>query len=145
MLDSHLSRVIIINFISAVIISLVGCYFLKTINLTDVMHIANLFGLYFLAIFGIDILIESGDIKNNRQRFILAIALILIFDLVFLVIVPLLFGNVLGITDSMIFVFNGARFDFSFNVYTYLVIYAVLMLIFNLLLYLKERQKYSNG
>ncbi|MBR3156204.1 MAG: hypothetical protein IKF13_05245, partial [Methanobrevibacter sp.] len=76
-----------------------------TITLTDVMHIANLFGLYFLVIFGIDILIESRDIRNDRQRFILAIALILIFDLVFLIIVPLLFGNVLGVTDSMIFVF----------------------------------------
>lgn len=141
MLDSHLSRVIIINFISAVIISLVGCYFLMTINLTDVTHIADLFGLYFLVIFGIDILIESRDIRNDRQRFILAIALILIFDLVFLIIVPLLFGNVLGVTDSMIFVFNGARFDFSFNVYTYLAIYAILMMIFNILLYLKDRQK----
>ena len=141
MLDSHLSRVIIINFISALIISLVGCYFLMTITLTDVMHIANLFGLYFLVIFGIDILIESRDIRNDSQRFILAIALILIFDLVFLIIVPLLFGNVLGVTDSMIFVFNGARFDFSFNVYTYLAIYAILMMIFNILLYLKDRQK----
>ena len=135
MLDSHLSRVIIVNFISAVIISLM------TINLTDVTHIADLFGLYFLVIFGIDIMIESRDIRNDRQRFILAIALILIFDLVFLLIVPLLFGNVLGVTDSMIFVFNGARFDFSFNVYTYLAIYAILMIIFNILLYLKDRQK----
>ena len=141
MLDSHLSRVVTVNFISALIISFVGCYFLKTVNLTEVTHIANLVGLYFLTIFGIDILIESGDIRNDRQRFIVAIALILIFDLVFLVIVPLLFGDVLSVTDSMIFVFNGARFDFSFNVFTYMAIYAILMLIFNLLLYLKDRQK----
>ncbi len=141
MMDSHLSRVVTVNFISALIISLVGCYFLKTVNLTEVTHIANLFGLYFLTIFGIDILIESGDIRNDRQRFIVAIALILIFDLVFLVIVPLLFGDVLSVTDSLIFVLNGTKFDFSFNVFTYMAFYAILMLIFNLLLYLKDRQK----
>lgn len=143
MLDSHLSRVVTVNFISAMIISFVGCYFLKTVNLTDVMHIANLFGLYFLVIFGIDILIESGDIRNNHQRFLLAIALILVFDLVFLILVPLLFGNVFSVTDSLVLVFNGARVDLSFNTYFYMAIFAVLMLIFNLLLYLKDKDRYG--
>ena len=143
MLDSHLSRVVTVNFVSALIISLVGCYFLKTVNLTEVMHIANIFGLYFLVIFGIDILIESGDIMNNHQRFLLAIALILIFDLVFLIIVPLLFGNVFSVTDSLVLVFNGARVDLSFNTYIYMAIFAVLMLIFNLLLYMKDKERYG--
>ena len=145
MLESHLSRVVSINLISALIISLVGCYFLKTINLTSVMHIANLFGLSFLVIFGINILVESGDIRNDRQRFLVAIALILIFDLIFLIVVPFLFGDVLSVTDSFILAFSGIRINLNFNVYVYLAIYAIIMLIFNLFFYLKDRQKYSNG
>ena len=144
MFDSHFSRVLIINFISALIITFVACYFLKTFNLVDVLHIANIFGLYFLVIFGIDILVESGDINNNHQRFLLAIALIIIYDAIFLIFVPLIFGsNFLKISDYMIFVFNGARFDLTLNVGTYLIIFAVLMLIFNFLLYLKDKRRHE--
>ncbi|WP_405305449.1 hypothetical protein [Methanobrevibacter sp.] len=143
MLESHLSRVLSINFISALIISLVGCYFLKTINLTNVMHIANLLGLSFLVIFGINILVESGDIRNGSQRFLVAIALILIFDLVFLFIVPFFFEDVLSVTDSFVFAFNGARVNLHLNVYVYLAIYAIVMLVFNLSLYLRDRGMYS--
>ena len=144
MFDSNLSRVIIINFISALIIALVGCYFLKTINLNDVMHIANIFGLYFLVIYGIDILIASGDLKNNSQRFLLVIALILAFDGVFLIIVPLIFGNVFSVPDYLTLVFNGVRFDVTLNAFVYLAIFAVIMIIFNVLLYFKDKEKYSN-
>lgn len=142
MLDSHLSRVVTVNFVSAMIISFVGCYFLKTVNLTDVMHIADLFGLYFLVIFGIDILVESGDIRND-QRFGLAIVLILVFDLFFLILVPLFFGDVFTVTDSLVLVFDGARFDILFNTYIYMAIFAVLMLVFNYLLYLKDKERYG--
>ena len=143
MFDSHLSRVVTVNFVSALIISFVGCYFLKTVNLTDVMDIANIFGLFFLVTFGIDILVESGDIENNRQRFILAIALILAFDLAFLIMVPLLFGDVFSATDTMAFAVGGTRLSFSFNVYVYMAIFAVLMMVFNYLLYLKDRERYG--
>lgn len=143
MLESHLSRVLSINFISALIISLMGCYFLKTINLTNLMHIANLLGLSFLVIFGIKILVESGDIRNGSQRFLVAIALILVFDLVFLILVPFFFGDVLSVTDSFVIPFNGTSIGLHFNVYVYLAIYAILMLVFNLLLYLRDREIYS--
>ena len=143
MLESHLSRVLSINFISALIISLVGCYFLKTINLTNVMHIANLLGLSFLVIFGINILVESGDIRNGSQRFIVAIAVILIFDLIFLIVVPLLFGNVFSFTDSFVMPFNGTNIILQFNVYAYLAIYAIIVLVCNLILYLRDRNIYS--
>jgi hypothetical protein len=114
-----------------------------TVNLMDVMHIANIFGLYFLVIFGVDILVESGDIENNHQRFIVAIVLILVFDLVFLKIVPLFFGNVFNVTDSMVLAFGGVKFNLFFNTYIYLAIFAVLMLIFNYLLYLKDKERYG--
>lgn len=145
MFDSKFSRVLIINFVTACIITFVACYFLKTFNMTDVMHIANLFGLYFLVIFGINILVESGDLKNNRNRFILVIVLIILFDLVFLIFTPILFGNVFSINDYITFIVNGARYDLILNTPIYLAIFAAIMLIFNYLLYLKDKELYGSG
>lgn len=139
MVDNNFKRVVIVNFVTALIITLVACYFLKKINLMDVMHIGNIFGLYFLTIYGVDILVESGKIKN-KQRFLLAAALIVVFDVVFLILIPILFGSVFDVSDYLILVFNGARVDVNFNVFVYLSIFAVLMLIFNLLLYFKDRK-----
>lgn len=141
MKDNEFYRVIIINFITALIISLVGCYFLKTLNLIDVMYIANIFGLYFIAVYCIDILVQAGNIRNNYQRFIYAIAVIIIFDLLFMFVVPLLFGNVFASSDYLVLVFNGARLDLTLNAPVYLAIFGILMLIFNFLLYLKDRKE----
>ena len=144
MFDSHFSRVVIVNLISALIITFVACYFLMTFHLTDVLHVANIFGLYFLVIFGIDILVESGDVKNNHERFLIAIALIIIYVAIFLIFVPLIFGSdFLKLSDYLIFVFDGVRFDLTLNVGIYLIIFAVIMLIFNFLLYLKDKEKYG--
>ncbi|WP_405295263.1 hypothetical protein [Methanobrevibacter sp.] len=144
MFDSKFSRVLIVNFVTASIITFVACYFLKTFNMTDVMHIANIFGLYFLVIFGVDILIESGDLKNNRDRFLLVIALIVVFDLIFLIFTPLIFGNVFSINDYLTFIVNGARFDLILNTPIYLIIFAAIMLIFNYLLYRKDKKLYGS-
>lgn len=84
--DNEFYRVVIINFITALIITLVGCYFLKTLHLMDVMYIANIFGLYFIMVYCIDILVQAGNIQNNYQRFIYAAAFIIIFDLLFMFI-----------------------------------------------------------
>ena len=142
MSESNFSKVIMINFISAIIITLVACYFLKTLHLEEVMHIANIFGLYFLVIYGIDILVESGDVKNNYQRFLLTIALIIIFDIVFLIIVPLLFGNVFT-ADYLTLIFDGVRFDLTLDVFFYLSLFALIMIVFNFLLYMKDRKNYD--
>lgn len=142
---SNFTRATILNLITALIITYVACYFLSTINLTSVLYISNIFGLYFLVVYGIDILIESGDVKNNYQRFLLAIALIIIFDLIFLILTPLLFGaNALSVSDYLIMVFDGIRFDLTMDVIFYLGVFAVLMMVFNLLLYLKDRKVYNN-
>jgi len=139
MSNLKLSRVIIINFITALIITLVGCYFLFTFNLTGVMFIANLFGIYFLVVYGLDILVDSGYIPNNYQRFIFAILFIVVFDILFVLLIPLLFGaNVLNVSDSFTMIFNGARFDLVLDTPFYLAVFAVLMLIFNFLYYRKD-------
>jgi hypothetical protein len=63
--------------------------------------------------------------------------------LAFLIIVPIFFGDVFHVTDSMVLAFGGAKFNLFFNVYIYLAIFAVLMLIFNFLLYLKDKERYG--
>lgn len=139
MLNGHLRRVLTLNFVSAMVLTLVVCYFLKTLYLMDVIYIANLFGLYYLVVYGINMLIDSGHLENNRERFIVVIGLILVFDVVFLLMSLIMFTPVFGVNDYLTMVFNGARIDLSFNIFTYLAIFAVLMLIFNVLLYFKER------
>lgn len=142
MVEGHLTRVAVINFISALIITFVVCYFLKTLHLTQIMHVGDLAGLCFLVIFGIKILVESGDVKNNYQRFILAVVLIIIFDVAFLILTPLSFGNVFAVPDYSL-TLGGATYTFTSNVFVYLAIYAVLMLVANYILYLKEKRIYG--
>lgn len=142
MVKGHLTRVSIINFISALIISFVVCYFFKTLHLTQMMHVADLAGLCFLVIFGISILVESGDVRNNYERFILAVALILIFDFAFLVMVPLLFGNVFSAPDYVL-TLGGVNYTLTSNVFVYLAVYGAIVLIANYALYLKEKKLYG--
>ena len=70
MVEANFIRAVVVNFLSALIITLVGCYFLLEYGLGEVTYIGNLFGLYFLVVFGTEILIESGKIHNNlKSRF----------------------------------------------------------------------------
>ena len=101
-------RAVIVNFLSAFIISAVACYFLLTYGLTEVIYIGNLFGLYFLVVFGTEILIESGKLQNNIQRFKFVIVNIIVFDILFLIVMPLLFGaHIFDPADNIFIVFGG--------------------------------------
>ena len=136
MVSKTFIRATLINFITAFIVAIVACYSLIEFKLTDVMYIGSLFGLYFLVVFGIDIMVESGELPNDRRRFLFAIISIIVFDILFLIIIPLLFGaNVFDPFDYLVMVFDGIRFDLILNVYFYLVVFSVLMLIFNFILY----------
>ena len=136
MVSKTFVRATIINFVTSFIVAIVACYFLVEFKLTDVMYIGSIFGLYFLVVFGIDIMIESGELSNDRKRFLFAIASIIVFDILFLLIIPLLFGaNVFDPFDYLVIAFGDFRFDLVLNVYFYLVVFSVLMMIFNYILY----------
>ena len=138
--NTNFYRVLGVNFISALIISFVACFFLATYKLHDVMHIGNIFGLYFLVVYGIDILVESREIPNNYKRFLYVIGLTIVFDVVYLFLVPLFFGaDVFAVYDYIIMVVNGAQFDLVFNAKVYLALFGILMLIFNFILYRHDR------
>lgn len=137
-----IARVITINFATSLIISYVACFLLARIGLNDVLFIGNLFGLYFLTVYGIDMLVQSGEIPNNHYRFILAIIFIIIFDIVFLNVMPLLFGaNVFSTADYLIMVFDGVKFDLVFDVKFYLAVFGLIMLYFNYYIYKKTKRK----
>ena len=129
-------RAVIANFLSAFIISAVACYFLLTYGLTEVIYIGNLFGLYFLVVFGTEILIESGKLQNNIQRFKFVIVNIIVFDILFLIVMPLLFGaHIFDPADNIFMVFGGFQYNLVLGVYFYMVVFAILMLVFNYLFY----------
>lgn len=139
MAENYFSRVVLVNFITALIISLVVCYFLKTVDMLDILYISSIFGLYFFTVYGVKILVESGDMPNNYQRFLYVLLFIIIFDIIFVLIASLLFGNLFTLSDSMALNFHGLNIDFAFNA-IYFVVSAILMIIFNFLLYRKDRK-----
>lgn len=139
MVRKNFLRVIILNFASALIIAGVGCYFLRTFNLNEVLYIGNLFGLYFLTVYGMEILIDAREIGNNAQRFMYLLIFIAIFDIIFMIVMPLIFGSEgFNASDALTLVFNGAQFDFILSTLFYLSVFALLMIIFNIILYRQE-------
>lgn len=138
---SEVTRVIIINFISAFIVTLVACLFLDSFDLMDIMYVANIFGIYFLVVYGIDMLVQSGEIPNDYRRFVIAIIFIIIFDVIFLYLIPLVFGvHVFSSADYFSLNLNGAEFNFVLNSRVYLTIFAILMLYFNFRLYQMRKE-----
>lgn len=133
-------RVIILNFISGLVIAGVGCYFLETFKLNEVLYIGNLFGLYFFVVYGMEILIEAREIENNYQRFLYLIFFILVFDFAFLAIMPLIFGFTgFNAADSLVLIFNGVQIDFVLTTVIYLSVFALIMILFNYLLYRSDK------
>lgn len=136
MVKSEFYRVVIINFISAIIIALVACLFLDSFDLMDMMYVANIFGVYFLVVYGVDMLVQSRHVPNDYRRFLLVIILMCIFDVIFLYLVPLLFGSqVFSSADYFSMNFNGSEMKFIFNAKFYMLVFAILMLYFNYRLY----------
>lgn len=136
MATSDFYRVVIINFISAFIVALVACLFLDSFDLMDMMYVANIFGIYFLVVYGVDMLVQSGHVPNDYRRFLLVIILIFIFDVIFVYLIPLVFGNqVFSSVDYFSMNLNGSKMNFILNSRFYMVVFAILMLYFNYRLY----------
>ena len=137
-------RFLTINFITSLIIAYVGCFILTKLGLNDVLYIGNLFGIYFLIIYGLNILVEEGYIKNNYLRFVFAGIYILIFDIVFILTVPLIFNyNPFLPADCLNFVIFNHKFNLMMNSIFYMVIFAIVILIFNYFLY-KSEMEFNN-
>lgn len=144
MMNLRFPRFLTINFITSLIIAYVGCFILTKLGLNDVLYIGNLFGIYFLIIYGLNILVEEGYIKNNYLRFVFAGIYILIFDIVFILTVPLIFNyNPFLPADCLNFVIFNHKFNLMMNSIFYMVIFAIVILIFNYFLY-KSEMEFNN-
>ncbi|MBQ6098560.1 MAG: hypothetical protein IJL02_01695 [Methanobrevibacter sp.] len=137
----NLIRVLILNFISSLIIAIVTSDILNAFHLKGGMYLGNLFGLYFLVVYGVNNLVEAHKLPNNYLRFIVAILYILLFDIAFVLIIPFLFGpNAFPPTEYLAMNYSGALFNIALSKEFYLALFAVVMLIFNFLIY----RKYKN-
>lgn len=141
MAGKNVVRVVVLNFISSVIIAIVACDILYSFGLKGGMYLGNLFGLYFLVVYGVNNLVDAREIPNNIHKFILVIAYILVFDVVFLFVIPLILGpNAFPPTEFLNINYNGVPFNLALSKEFYLVLFAVVMLIFNLLLYKQDKK-----
>lgn len=132
----NLIRVLVLNFISSLIIAIVTCDILYSFHLYGGMYLGNLFGLYFLVVYGVNNIIEAKKIPNNYLRFIVVLIYIFLFDIAYLFIIPLLFGpNAFPATEYLAMNYNGVPFEIFLSKEFYLLLFACVMLLFNFLIY----------
>ena len=134
--QSNLIRVLILNFVTSLIIAIITSDIFYSFHLFGGMYLGNLFGLYFLVIYGVNNIIEANRVPNNYLRFVLVIAYILLFDIAFVFIIPWLFGpNAFPATEFLSIDYSGVPFSLALSKEFYLVLFAAVMLIFNFLIY----------
>lgn len=133
-------RALVINFVSSLIIAIVTSDILYSFGLKGGMYLGNLFGLYFLVVYGVNNLADAREIPSNVYKFILIMALILVFDALFILIIPLIFGpNAFPATEFMSINYNGVPFNFALSKEFYLALFAIVMLLFNFLIYRRDK------
>ena len=140
-MNRGIARYLVITFISSLIITYVICYFLKMHGLKEVLYIACLFGLYFSVIYGVNVLVEEKVIQNNYKRFILVAAYILIFDIVFIALVPFIFKyDLFSSNDVISLTFNGVKYNLMLNGIFYIILFSIIILILNYILYRSDKK-----
>lgn len=140
-MNRGIARYLIITFISALIITYVICYFLQMHGLKEVLYIACLFGLYFSVIYAVNVLVEEKVVPNNYKRFLLVAAFILLFDVVFIVLVPFIFKYDLFTSNDVInLTFNGATYNLMLNGIFFIALFSLLILILNYILYRSDKK-----
>lgn len=141
MAQKNIYRALLINFISSLIIAIVTCDILNAFGLKGGMYLGNLFGLYFLVVYGVNNLADAREIPTNVFKFILILAFILLFDAVFLFLIPLIFGpDAFPATEFVKVNYNGVPFAFALTKEFYLAVFAIVMLIFNFLIYRRDKK-----
>lgn len=134
-------RVLSMNFISSLIIAIVTCDILYSFGLKGGMYLGNLFGLYFLVVYGVNNLADAREIPNNIFKFILIIAFILLFDVVYLLVIPMIFGpTAFPATEFININYSGVPINLELSKEFYLALFAVVMLIFNFLIYRRNKR-----
>ncbi|WP_407415877.1 hypothetical protein [Methanobrevibacter sp.] len=128
------SRFMLINFISSILITIIVWFCLYTIQLPDVMYLGAFFGMYVFAYFGVNLIVDDEIIPNNYYRVLLAAICLLIYLIVFMYMMPLIFGPGVFPADhtiSSIIPYGGFGSDFVLNTNLYLAIFTIIILALN--------------
>ena len=140
-MNRGIARYLVITFISALIITYVICYFLQIHGLKEIIYVSCLFGLYFSVIYGVNVLVEEKVVENNYKRFLLVATYILIFDIVFIALVPFIFKyDLFSSNDVISLTFNGVKYNLMLNGIFYIILFSILILILNYILYRSEKK-----
>lgn len=128
------SRSLLMSFLASIAVTIILWFFLYTLHIDHVMYLAALVGMYVFAGFGMNRLVDEKVIENNASRFILAIVCIFIYSVVFIYVMPLVFGpNVFPQPFNM--VNYGIGFDMAFTTEIILAIFGLIVLLVNYLDY----------
>lgn len=140
-MNRGIARYLVITFISALIITYVICYFLQIHGLKEIIYVGCLFGLYFSVIYGVNVLVEEKVVQNNYKRFLLVAAYILIFDIVFIALVPFIFKyDLFSSNDVISLTFNGVKYNLMLNGIFYIILFSIIILILNYILYRSDKK-----
>lgn len=124
------SRSMFMSLLASIVVTIIIWFFLYTLHIEYITYLAALIGMYVFAGFGINRLVEDKVIENNSSRFVLAILCILIYSVVFIYLMPLVFGP--GVFPDP---FNpaklGINFDVDFTTEMILAIFGLIVLVAN--------------
>lgn len=140
MASANFFRVLILNFISALLIAIVISYIFISLKFNLGIYLACFFGLYFLAGYSLNNLVEAREIPNNYLRFISVLILCALFDILFVFVIPLIFGSdVFPATENVALNLSGSVLNIPLGMELYLAVIAVIMLIFNFIIYRRQK------
>ena len=132
-------RFTIIAFISSILITLMLYIVLSSFKIGELIFVAAFFGMYVFAGYGINLLVDNEVIPNNYSRFLLAIIFIIIYSIVFVYMMPMLYGpEVISTSNTLAsWGYSGAGSDIVLNKEFFLTLFAIIVLIVNYLDYRK--------
>ncbi|MBQ6629377.1 MAG: hypothetical protein IJH65_11270 [Methanobrevibacter sp.] len=119
--------------VASIAVTVMFWFFLYTLHIDYVMYLAALIGMYVLAGYGINSLINDNVIEDNASRFVLAIVYILIYSVAFMYIMPLVFGAGVFPEPPFNLVNYGIGLDMNFTTEIILAIFGIIILFVNFL------------
>ncbi|WP_407374607.1 hypothetical protein [Methanobrevibacter sp.] len=140
MIKYNTVRVLFLNFITSVIIAIVTVNILDAFDLNAGVYLGILFGLYFLAVYCVNNLVEAREIPNSYLRFLAALIYIVLFDIVFIYVMPMLFGaDVFPPTETLLINSGGVNMALKLSVEFYMVLFAIVVMILNFIIYRRTK------
>ena len=130
------TKLMVINFISAIIITVIVCWGLLSVSIDNLFYLGALLGMFVFAGYNVNQLIYQKVIPNKPNRFVIAFVCIVIYSQVFMYIMPIIFGpNVFDVNNSLFGL--GQIAGVELNKEFFLSVFAVIVLLVNFLDYRK--------